>query len=125
MCIRDSSSFSYILRWNNYIKLSKSTRLQFNGSYSSPIVNAQGREKFTYRFDAGLKQEFFDGKMNLGIQVRDLFNTYVSRSILDGTNFDFQRENDPRGPSLVFSASYRINNYRSKKPNYSSGGGEF
>lgn len=121
----DRSSFSYILRWNNYIKLSRSTRLQFNGSYSSPIVNAQGREKFTYRFDAGLKQEFLDGKMNLGIQVRDLFNTYVSRSILDGTNFDFQRENDPRGPSLVFSASYRINNYRSKKPNYSSGGGEF
>ena len=52
--------------------------------------------------------------MNLGIQVRDLFNTYVSRSNLDGTNFDFQRENDPRGPSLVFSASYRINNYRAK-----------
>ena len=121
----DRSSFSYILRWNNYFKLSKSTKFQFNGSYSSPIVNAQGREKFTIRFDAGLKQEFVDGKMNLGIQVRDLFNTYIDRSNLDGSNFDFARENDPRGPSVVFSASYRMNNYKAKRSQYSEGGGEF
>jgi outer membrane receptor protein involved in Fe transport len=123
--IFDRSSFSYILRWNNYFKITKTTKLQFNGSYSSPIVNAQGRESYTIMFDAGLRQDFFDGKMNLGIQVRDLFNTYVNRSWLDGNNFDFERENDPRGPSVVFSASYSINNYRPKRSQYGDDGGEF
>ena len=75
--------------------------------------------------DSGLRQDFFDGKMNAGIQVRDLFNTYVNRSWLDGNNFDFERENDPRGPSVVFSASYSINNYRPKRSQYSDDGGEF
>lgn len=121
----DRSSFSYILRWNNYFKIAKTTKLQFNGSYSSPIVNAQGRESYTLIFDAGFRQDLFDGKMNLGIQVRDLFNTYVNRSWLDGNNFDFERENDPRGPSVIFSASYSINNYKPKRSAYGEDGGEF
>lgn len=121
----DRSSFSYILRWNNYFKLSKTTKLQFNGSYNSPIVNAQGRESYTLRFDAGFKQEFFDGNMSLGVQIGDLFNTYIDRSSLEGSNFNLQRTNNPRGPSVIFSASYRINNYKAKRSEYSDGDDDF
>lgn len=121
----DRSSFSYILRWNNYFKIKKSTKIQFNGSYESPIVNAQGREAYTLRFDAGVKQDFFDGNLSLGMQVGDLFNTYIRRNTAEGSNFTFSRINNPRGPSVMFSASYRINNYKAKRPDYSDGGGEF
>jgi outer membrane receptor protein involved in Fe transport len=119
------SSFSYTLRWNNYFKIKKNTKIQFNASYSSPIVNAQGRESYNLRFDGGIRQDFFDGKLGLGIQVGDLFNTSIDRSNLSGTNFDSKRTNNPKGPSVQFSASYKINNYKVKRSGYTDNGDDF
>ena len=119
------SSFSYTLRWNNYLKIKKNTKIQFNASYSSPIVNAQGRESYTLRFDGGVRQDFFEGKLGLGVQVGDLFNTYIDRSTLAGTNFDSKRTNNPKGPTVQFSVSYKINNYKAKKASYTDGGDDF
>ena len=123
--VYDRSSFSSIFRWNNYFKIKKSTRIQFNGSYSSPIVNAQGRQAYNLRFDGGVKQDFFNGNLSLGVQVRDIFNTQVRKSTAEGNNFTFTRISDPRGPSVMFSASYRINNYKPSKPDMTDDGGEF
>jgi outer membrane receptor protein involved in Fe transport len=120
----NASSFSYILRWNNYFKIKKNTKIQFNTSYSSPIINAQGRESYTLRFDAGIRQDLFDGKLALGVQIGDLFNTYIDRSTLEGINFNSQRKNNPRGPSVQFSAGYKINNYKAKRSTYNDSGGE-
>jgi outer membrane receptor protein involved in Fe transport len=120
----NTSSFSYILRWNNYFKIKKNTKIQFNTSYSSPIINAQGRESYTLRFDAGIRQDLFDGKLALGVQIGDLFNTYIDRSTLEGINFNSQRKNNPRGPSVQFSAGYKINNYKAKRSTYNDSGGE-
>lgn len=119
------SSFSYTLRWNNYFKILKNTKIQFNVAYRSPIVNAQGRDSYTVRFDGGIRQDFFEGKLGLGAQIGDLFNTYIDRSIVEGTNFNAKRTNNPKGPSVQFSASYKINNYKAKKSEYADGGEDF
>lgn len=121
----DRSSFSYNLRWNNYFTIKKNTKIQFNASYSSPIVNAQGRERYTLSFDGGLKQDLFNKQLSLGLQVRDMFNTYISRTYAEGSNFTSSRINNPRGPSLIFSVSYKINNFKAKKPEYSDNGDDF
>ncbi|MCB9257253.1 MAG: TonB-dependent receptor [Chitinophagales bacterium] len=123
--IFDRSSFSYNLRWNNYFTIKKNTKIQFNASYSSPIVNAQGRERYTLSFDGGIKQDLFDKQLSLGLQIRDMFNTYISRSYAEGNNFTSSRINNPRGPSLIFSASYKINNFKAKKSEYTDGGDDF
>lgn len=117
----DRSSFSSIIRWNNYFKIKKNTKIQFNASYASPLVNAQGKDSYTLRFDGGIKQDFFENKLSLGVQISDMFNTYINKSWLSGSNFDSYKENNPRGPSLIFSASYKINNYKVKKSNYEGG----
>lgn len=124
--VYDRTSFSYNLRWNNYFSIKKNTKIQFSGSYSSPIANAQGKTYYRLSFDGGIRHSLLDNKLSLGVQVRDMFNTSIRKSESSGSNFDSYRENNPKGPSVVFSASYKINNFKPAKPDYiDDGGGEF
>lgn len=122
----DRSSFSYNFRWNNYFTIKKNTKFQFNASYSSPIVTAQGKDKYILSFDAGFRQSLLNKQLEIGLQGRNIFGTVKRQSINSGPNFDYSRVNKPKAPSIILSLSYKINNYKAKKPTFTDdGSGEF
>lgn len=122
----DRSNFSYNFRWNNYFTIKKNTKFQFNASYESPMVTAQGKDKYRLRFDAGFSQTLFNKQLTIGLQARDLFNTFKFQSENSGTNFTSTRISDPKSPSVILSLSYKINNFKAKKQEFTDdGGGEF
>jgi len=123
--VYDRTSFSYNFRWNNYFVVKKNTKIQFSGSYSSPIANAQGKTYYRLSFDGGIRHSLLNNKLSLAVQVRDMFNTSIRKSESSGSSFDSYRENNPKGPSVILSASYKINNFKPSKPDGVEDIGEF
>ena len=54
-----------------------------------------------------------------------MFNTSIRKSESSGSNFDSYRESNPKGPSVVFSASYKINNFKPSRPEAQEDMGDF
>lgn len=118
----NSSSFFYMGKVSNFFNVTKSTKVQFDGSYFSRFVGAQGFDKASYFFNLGVKQSLLKKALSLSLNYRNVFNTNrntFSTDLPDYTDSQFYR---PLYPMITVSASYRINNYRSKRPQYEDGG---
>jgi len=123
-----ASSFNWNARFNNTIKLAKSTRLQINGMYNSPTVMAQGRNEGFVMVAMAIKQDFFKNKLSATLQVRDLLNTAGHEFTSEGLNFSTHREFEPYSPMFSVTLTYRINNYkpdRKRNGNTSDGMDDF
>jgi len=119
-----ASSFNWNSRFNNTIKLSKTTRLQINGMYNSPTVTAQGRSEGFVMVAMAVKQDFFKNKFSATLQLRDLLNTAGHEFTSEGPNFTTYRKFEPYSPMFSITLTYRINNYKpDRKRNGSSSEG--
>ncbi len=108
-------SFNWNARFNNTIKLAKSTRLQVNGMYNSPTVTAQGRREGFLMANLALKQDFFKNKMSATLQLRDVLNTAGHQVTSEGIDFYSYAEKSPYAPMFSIKLTYRINNYKPDK----------
>ncbi|HAF28575.1 MAG TPA: hypothetical protein DCG75_05960 [Bacteroidales bacterium] len=117
-------SFNWNARFNNTIKLAKSTRLQINGMYNSPTVTAQGRNEGFVMANLALKQDFFKNKLSATLQIRDLLNTAGHKFTSEGPDFYSYRDFSPYSPMYSITLTYRINNYKpDRKGNRDNGEG--
>lgn len=110
----DKESFNWNSRFNNKFKITPTTQFQLNGFYNSPTVTAQGERKGYFMANVALKQELFNKKLAVTLQVRDLLGTakreYISES------FDFYRHSEymPESPMVMLNLRFNINNYKIK-----------
>jgi outer membrane receptor protein involved in Fe transport len=117
-------SFNWNARFNNTLKLAKSTRLQINGMYNSPTVTAQGRNEGFVMANLALKQDFFKNKLSATLQIRDLLNTAGHKFTSEGPDFYSYRDFSPYSPMYSITLTYRINNYKpDRKGNRDNGEG--
>lgn len=117
-------SFNWNTRFNNTIKLAKSTRLQINGIYNSATVTAQGKSEGFVMANLALKQDFFKNKLSATLQIRDLLNTAGHKFTSEGPDFYSYRDFSPYSPMYSITLTYRINNYKpDRKGNKDSGEG--
>lgn len=117
-------SFNWNARFNNTIKLAKSTRLQINGIYNSETVTAQGKTEGFVMANLAVKQDFFKNKLSATFQLRDLLNTAGHKFTAEGPDFYSYRDFSPYSPMYSITLTYRINNYkpdRKKNGNNSDG----
>ena len=91
----------------------------FSGSlsarYRSPHVLAQGMTTHSYSIDAGLRKTFFDKKLILAFNVRDIFNSRARRSTTYGDGFWQFQENRWNSRQVSLSITYNFGNQQTKK----------
>ena len=111
----DNSSVNWRGRINTTFYIAEFTKFQLTGSYSSPSVTAQGKRYGYYMINAALKQDFFQRKLSLTLQGRDLFGTAKYESLKEGPDFSNYFYASLKSPMVTLTVSFKINNYKVKK----------
>ncbi|MEP5338615.1 MAG: TonB-dependent receptor [Algibacter sp.] len=96
---------------NNKIVLSESTKLQIDASYDSPFKAGLFSLGKTYSLDLGVSKQFLDKNLQIGILVKDVFNTSSLNqleSTVNGVKQVYGQNNNNR--FIRLSASYSFGN---------------
>jgi len=113
------SSFNWNTRFNNTLRLGKTTRVQLNGMYNSPTVSAQGERDGFFMTNLAVRQSFYKNKLAATLQVRDLFGTMRHSSTYQDIDFYSYSDFQPNTPLVTLSLSFKINNYKQDRRNRS------
>jgi len=103
-----STSNNWTLRGNINIKASKTTSLQITGMYMSAIRNPQGTFRGMSGIDIGARRDFMKGKLNLSINITDIFDTrkMVIHNVGEGFVYDAERKRESQVAN--FTLVYRF-----------------
>jgi hypothetical protein len=112
-------------RFNNVFKLPTSTQLQLTGFYRGPSVTAQGDRDGFFMFSAAIKQSFFDRKLALTLNARDLLGSMSRDMTMSGQNFETRSYRERESPIINFSVTYTFNNFKQKRRGVNGAGNEF
>jgi CRISPR/Cas system CSM-associated protein Csm5 (group 7 of RAMP superfamily) len=110
----DKSSFSWNARFNSIFKFKSGTQLQLMGFYRAPTITPQGDRKGFFFTNVGIRQELFNKKLTLSLQVRDILGMAKFEFTSAGDGFYQYNKMKREAQIVTFSASYKINNYRQK-----------
>ena len=101
-------NFTWNLRMMAGFMLPASISLQVTGDYKAREVIAQGYRKPGYNMEAGMRKSFFDNKLSVNANVRDIFNSRKRKSHTSGEGFvqDSERWFGGRMASLTLSWSF-------------------
>lgn len=108
-------SFDWNLRFNTYFILSRTMRIQLIARYHSPSVSAQGDEKEFYTLDLALQKTFFERKLTLNLQIRDIFQTSKREFRTEGDGYTYNQIFKRKSPVLILTLTYNFNNYKPEK----------
>ena len=103
-----STSNNWTLRGNINIKASKTTSLQITGMYMSAIRNPQGTFRGMSGIDIGARRDFMKGKLNLSVNITDIFDTrkMVIHNVGEGFVYDAERKRESQVAN--FTLVYRF-----------------
>ena len=119
----DQTSFNWDGRWNNTLKLTKTTQIQINSHYDSPSATAQGKSKGHFSADVSVKQSFIDRKLSAILQIRDVLGTTKREFTSEGPAFYYYRYHYHKSPVVMLTMIYNFNNYEIKIGERNGGGG--
>lgn len=105
-------NFSWNARMIANLTLPASITLQLTGSYNARQVVAQGYRKANYSLDAGLRKSFFDNKLGVSINARDLLDSRKWKTVTSGAGFSQTAENWFGGRFVGFTLTYSFGNMR-------------
>ena len=106
---------------------------QLSAMYHSPRAQAQGQSSHNYSIDLGLRKSFFNRKLSIAFNVRDLLNSRGRKSTSFGDGFWQYQENQWNSRSVSLNLTYAFGNMKRKTPqqdmsaglgSYSQGGEE-
>lgn len=119
----DKHSFTWSSRWSHIFNIAENTRLQINPSYRSPELEAQEKEAGFFYMHGAVRQSFYDNKLNLTLQVRDIFSTGKHESTIDTDSFYNYRLYEHKAPMIMLNVTWRINNYKNGRRQNRGGDG--
>jgi outer membrane cobalamin receptor len=120
----DNVSTNYTLRLNQTFKVYTHTKFQFNGSYNSSSVTAQGSRTGFFNFSAAIRTDIIQNKLAFNLQARNIFQTAIHEYVSYGSNFESRMKFNMAGPVISFTATYKLNNYRAKRKSSNTDGGD-
>ncbi len=106
--------FSWNAKMIANVRLPYSISLQVTGNYNAKKVVAQGYRKANYTLDAGLRKSFFNKKLSLSVNARDLLNSRKWHTITSGTGFEQDAKNWRGGRKIGITLTYSFGNMRAK-----------
>lgn len=107
-----NEDFSWDAKMIANVALPASFSLQVTGSYNSKRIIAQGYRKANYSVDAGVRKAFWDRKLSLSVNARDIFNTRKWKTETSGTGFTQYAENWRTGRTVGFTLTYSFGNMK-------------
>jgi outer membrane receptor protein involved in Fe transport len=96
-------------------KMKWDMRIQLMGMYRGPRLSLQGERKSFFFTNVAVRQDLFDKRLSITLNVRDIFRTSKYSSTSTGSNFYTFNEYRRESPMVMLMLSYRINNYKQKK----------
>ena len=103
--------FNWSARLNTTISFSPDTRFQVSGNYMK-FIDAQSESKPFMFISASLRHQFFDKKMSITLQARNLFKTSDMEFSTVGSNFNANALIRPESPVFTLMFSYNFNNFK-------------
>lgn len=107
-------SFSWDARMIANLMFTPTFSGQITGQYGSKELLAQGERLARYSMDLGLRKTFFDRKLSLNFNIRDLFNTRGFRGRTWGEGFHQYYENQRFGRMFGLTLTYNFGNMKPK-----------
>jgi outer membrane receptor protein involved in Fe transport len=109
-----SKSLNWGASISNTFKFGNNTKIQISGNYSSPSVWAQGTKSEVYFVSAALRQTFFDKKLSLVLQCKDVLGFSSNNTIYENENYYSESYSKSKYPYISLSISWKFNNYTVK-----------
>ena len=108
------------VRFTYNLPLPKAFYLQANGMYMAPMKYGQSTISGMNGADIGLRKDFMKSKMQLALNLSDVFNIRQFNMIIEGSNFNSEAMRKRESRILTFSLTYRFgsneNPFTKKKP---------
>lgn len=123
----DDENFSWNARVIANMALPAAVSLQITGNYNARQVVAQGYRRPNYSLDAGLRRSFFDRKLSVSINARDILSSRKWKTVTSGIGFRQSSENWWGGRYVGFTLTYNFgnmsrNNSRGQQQQFDDGG---
>ncbi len=113
-------------RLSNNFKLNNVFDGQININYRAPRRTTQGRRLAITSVDLGLSRDVLRNDGTVSLSVRDVFNTRKWRSQTELEGFFEESEFQwRRGPTVVVTFTYRLNQNKQRRRGGSRNGGEY
>ena len=116
-------SFTWNVRFNNTFKLTPTTMLQVNASYNSPTVSAQGRVEGYAVTSIAVRQELFQRRLALTLDVSDVLGTAERESTFSGPDFSSYSYSLQDAPVVMLNLRWFINRAQNEKDREGRRGG--
>ena len=110
-----SHSFTWNARMQASVMLPYDMSFQLTGRYRSRQVITQGYRKAGYNIDLGFRKNFFQKKVTLSVNCRDLLNSRRWKNYTSTDDFTRDQENWRNGRTVRFTVTYNFGNIKSKK----------
>jgi len=98
---------NFILKWG--------TRIQLVGDFSGPGIDLAGSFTGHYTVDIAVNQSLMNGKFNLGLSAKNIFESYREHYTASGENYRNIYMVGYEGLVFMFTATYSFNNFEQKK----------
>lgn len=115
-------------RFTSMMQLGWDMDLQFNGYYSSPQIQPQGKFYGIFWSDVSLKKSFLNKSLSVSLRMTDIFDGTKFRASIKGGNFSAVNEQKMKNQIITLSVQYNINNFkkaRDRRPDEDTGGREY
>ncbi len=108
-------SFSWTARMMASVVLPYNTSLQLSGDYRSREVITQGYRRSNYNVDLGVRKTFFDRKLTVAVNARNLLNSRKWRTVTHSDSFERYQKNWRGGCSAMLSVTWNFGNLNQNK----------
>ncbi|BDD09012.1 TonB-dependent receptor [Fulvitalea axinellae] len=123
----DQSSLNWSVNANSTVSFTKTLKLNWNLSYRSETVTAQGEDGDFLMSDLALSQSLPKHGLTFSLQVRDIFESNIETFNTAGDTFDAYNKYTKEGQIFMLGVSYSLNmkNRKGKKIESEFGKKEF
>ena len=108
-------NFTWNARMMADVMLPKDISFEISGRYRSRRSIAQGYRKANYNIDLGARKNFFDKKLTLSINCRDLLNSRKFRSYTSSETFTRNESHKWGSRTVDFTLTWNCGNMNAKK----------
>ncbi|GAB3515695.1 outer membrane beta-barrel family protein [Emticicia fontis] len=116
-----SDTYSWFTRLTSRFTFWKNTDFQIRGNYEAPQQTPQGRRKAIAVMDLAVSKDILKNNATLTLNVSDVFNSRIYRSITEGPNFFTEGRGQGRLRQVNLTFNYRLHQAKKKTKEPSEG----
>ncbi len=108
LSLPETSDFTWDGKLGIEAPLGKSTKIQLNGTYYAARDIAQGSQASRGSVDFSVSRTFAKDRIKASLSATDIFNTFGTRTFVDGVGFDARYENYYETQAVMLSVELKI-----------------